>query len=126
MLWLDEYDMPAYFRAVAGHETFGERCSLCYQLRLERAAQVADREGFDAFTTTLLISPYQQQATIRRLGEELASQHGLIFYFENLRRGWSERGKMAREHEMYQQRYCGCVYSEWESLHPGAATKRLP
>ena len=126
MLWVDEYDMPAYFRAVAGHETFGERCSLCYHLRLERAAQVACKERFDAFTTTLLISPYQQQATIHRLGEELANQHGLSFYFENLRRGWNERGKMAREHEMYQQHYCGCLYSEWESVHPGAATKRLP
>ena len=121
MLWVDEYDMPAYFRAVAGHETFGERCPLCYHLRLERAAQVACTERFDAFTTTLLISPYQQQATIHRLGEELAHQHGLSFYFENLRRGWSERGKMAREQEMYQQHYCGCLYSEWESVHPGAA-----
>jgi predicted adenine nucleotide alpha hydrolase (AANH) superfamily ATPase len=62
-----------------------------------------------------LISPYQQQALIRHIGEELASQYGVSFYFENLRRGWSERGHMAREHGMYQQRYCGCIYSEWEA-----------
>jgi len=122
VVWSQGYDMPAYFRAVAGHETFGQRCAICYRLRLERTAQVARQGGFDAFTTTLLISPYQQQALIRDIGEELARDKGLAFYFENFRQGWCERGHMAREHEMYQQRYCGCVYSEWEAQDRSAAT----
>ncbi len=124
MVWYPEYEMPLYFRAVAGHEAAGERCAICYRLRLQRAAQVARQEGFDALTTTLLISPYQQQATIRGIGEELAAHYGLQFYFENFRRGWSARGKMAREHRMYQQRYCGCVYSEWEAQDKKASTRR--
>ena len=126
MIWWGAYEMPAYFRVVAGHEAFGERCAICYRLRLERTAQVAQQQGFDAITTTLLISPYQQQALIREIGEELASQYGLEFYFENLRRGWSEIGRMAREHDMYQQRYCGCVYSEWEAKDRRASTGRQP
>jgi hypothetical protein len=124
MLWSEGYDMPAYFRAVAGHEAFGERCAICYRLRLARTAQMARQEGFDAFTTTLLISPYQQQALIREIGEELAREQGVAFYFENFRQGWCERGPMAREHEMYEQRYCGCVYSEWEARDPSASTAR--
>jgi predicted adenine nucleotide alpha hydrolase (AANH) superfamily ATPase len=111
----EQYEMPAYFRAVVGHETFGERCALCYRMRLERTADVAQQKGFAVFSTTLLISPYQQQALIHSIGDELASQRGLEFYFENLRRGWSERGHMAREHHLYQQQYCGCIYSEWEA-----------
>lgn len=122
MIWWEEYEMPVYFRAVVGHEAFGERCAICYRLRLERTAQLAHQHAFHAFTTTLLISPYQQQVVIRSVGEELASKHGLEFYFENLRRGWCERGHTAREHEMYQQRYCGCVYSEWEAKDRGAPT----
>jgi predicted adenine nucleotide alpha hydrolase (AANH) superfamily ATPase len=131
MIEWEEYEMPAYFRAVAGHETLGERCALCYRLRLERTAQVAQQNGFNAFSTTLLISPYQQQALIHSIGDELASQlgtpsrvlggGGLEFYFENLRRGWSERGHMAREHHLYQQQYCGCIYSEWEAAERSAA-----
>ncbi len=109
------YEMPAYFRAVAGREAPGERCAICYRLRLERTAEVAQQNGFNAFSTTLLISPYQQQALIRSIGEDLAAPRGLEFYFENLRRGWSERGHMAREHHLYEQRYCGCIYSEWEA-----------
>ena len=124
VIWWDEYEMPAYFRAVVGHEACGERCAICYRLRLERTAQVAHEHGFDAFTTTLLISPYQQQAVIRDIGEQLANQHGLEFYFENFRRGWSQRGHIAREHDMYRQRYCGCVYSEWEARDRRASTGR--
>jgi len=124
MVWWEEYEMPAYFRAVVGHEAFGERCAICYRLRLERTAQVARERGFHAFTTTLLISPYQQQAVIRSIGEETAGQYGLEFYFENFRRGWSERGRIAREQELYQQRYCGCVYSEWEAKDRQASTWR--
>jgi predicted adenine nucleotide alpha hydrolase (AANH) superfamily ATPase len=120
MEWKD-YEMPAYFRAVVGHEVSGERCALCYRLRLERTAEVAQQHGFNAFTTTLLISPYQQQALIRSIGEELAAPRGLEFYFENLRRGWSERGHMAREHHLYEQRYCGCIYSEYEAAERSAA-----
>jgi len=121
MIEEEGYEMPAYFRAVAGHEAFGERCAICYRLRLERAAQVAQQRGFEAFSTTLLISPYQQQVLIRSIGEGLAHQYGPQFYFENLRRGWSERGHMAREHHLYQQHYCGCLYSEWEAAQHGAA-----
>jgi predicted adenine nucleotide alpha hydrolase (AANH) superfamily ATPase len=141
MEW-EGYEMPAYFRAVVGHEASGERCALCYRLRLERTAQVAQQHGFDAFSTTLLISPYQQQALIRSIGEEAAATascvsgtppcaldrvgraapRSLEFYFENLRRGWSERGHMAREHHLYQQQYCGCIYSEWEAAQHRVAS----
>ena len=115
VIWSKEYDISAYFDAVAGHEARGERCTLCYRLRLERTAQVARELHFEAFTTTLLISPYQEQAAIRSVGEELADRCGITFHFENLRRGWHERGRVARQHGLYQQRYCGCVYSEWEA-----------
>ena len=116
------YEMVGFLRAVVGREQFRERCRICYRMRLERTAQIAAREGYDAFTTTLLISPYQDQAAIREIGEELAEQYGVSFYFENFRRGWAEHGQMVREHELYSQRYCGCVYSEWEALDRSAFT----
>ena len=122
MIWAEGYEMPSFLRAVAGHERFGERCAICYRMRLQRTAQVAAGRDFDAITTTLLISPYQDQALIRRIGETAAAEHGVTFYFENFRRGWARRGHLAREHDLYQQRYCGCVYSEWEAGDPTAWT----
>jgi predicted adenine nucleotide alpha hydrolase (AANH) superfamily ATPase len=123
VIWEPGYDVVTYLRALNGRERFGTRCALCYEMRLERAAICAAREGYDAFTTTLLISPYQDQGTIRTIGEEAAARHGVSFYFENFRQGWAERSAMTRDHGLYSQRYCGCIYSEWESLDRDAATR---
>lgn len=114
VVWEPGYDMVVFFRQVVGHERYGERCAICYRLRLERTARRAAELGLDAICTTLLISPYQDQALIRRIGEEAAARHGVAFYFENLRRGYAEHHRLAREHGLYQQNYCGCVYSQWE------------
>ncbi len=110
----EAYEMREFLRAVVGHEAHGERCRLCYAMRLTKTAQAAAEQGFDAFTTTLLISPHQDQEQIHEAGMAAASEHGVDFHFENLRRGWSERGRLTREHDLYRQQYCGCVYSEWE------------
>jgi predicted adenine nucleotide alpha hydrolase (AANH) superfamily ATPase len=109
-----EYGMVGFLRAVVGREVFRERCRICYRLRLERTAQMAREKGFDAFTTTLLISPYQDEAMILSIGEDVGEKAGVPFYYERFRSGWSERGRLAKELGLYRQDYCGCVYSEWD------------
>lgn len=122
VIWEAGYEMPAFFRAVVGHEMFRERCAICYDLRLERTAQRAAAEGFSFFTTTLLISPYQDQERIREIGEKYAEAYGVTFYFENFRQGFAEHYELARAHDLYMQDYCGCVYSEWEARDKDAST----
>jgi len=122
IVWPD-YEMVEFLRAVAERESYGQRCVICYELRLRCAAVVASERGFDAFTTTLLISPYQQQRTIQEIGDRLGQEYGVPFYFENFRRGWARRGQIARAHDLYQQRYCGCLYSEWEASDRHAWTR---
>jgi predicted adenine nucleotide alpha hydrolase (AANH) superfamily ATPase len=114
MIFWPNYEMVEFLRRVLGHEAKGERCSIDYRMRLEKTAEVAAREGCDAFTTTLLISPHQDQALIHKIGQELGPKYNIEFYFENFRRGWMERGRLAKEHGLYRQNYCGCIYSEWE------------
>lgn len=123
VIWEAGYAMPAFLRAIAGHERYRERCLICYALRLEQTARVAQEHGFDAFTTTLLISPYQDQQALRRIGEKAAQEHGVAFYFENLRRGFVEHHRLAEEHNLYRQRYCGCIYSDWEAQDRQASTR---
>ena len=115
VIWHPDYGMTRYFREVAGHEAFGERCRICYHLRLEETARAAREGGFDAFTTTLLISIHQDQAAIRAIGEEAGRAQGVPFFYEDFRKGWSERGRIANQQGLYKQHYCGCTYSEWES-----------
>ncbi|MDO8672060.1 MAG: epoxyqueuosine reductase QueH [Dehalococcoidia bacterium] len=108
------YDIIDYLRAVAGYEREGERCLICYRLRLERTAQVASMKGFDYFGTTLLISPYQQHDSLKQIGEDMASLYGVPFYYEDYRSGFKESRNLSRELDLYRQQYCGCVFSEWE------------
>jgi predicted adenine nucleotide alpha hydrolase (AANH) superfamily ATPase len=110
-LTVGAYEPERFAEAVRGCEARPGRCHRCYRLRLEAAAQEARRRGIAALTTTLLISPYQDQAALRRIGEEVAAAHGLRFFYENLRRGWTQRGRLAREYGLYQQQYCGCRFS---------------
>jgi len=106
------YDMIDYFRAVVGHE--GERCGDCFRLRLSKTAAVAKEKGLDAFTTTLLISPYQKHELLREVGEKVGKELGVEFYYEDFRPGFRESHRMSRELDLYHQKYCGCIYSEWE------------
>jgi predicted adenine nucleotide alpha hydrolase (AANH) superfamily ATPase len=112
LLVADGYDMIDYFRAVVGHE--GERCGECFRMRLDRTATVASDNGFTLFTTTLLISPYQKHELLRRTGEAVARERGIDFHYEDFRTGFRESQRLSRELDLYHQKYCGCIYSEWE------------
>jgi len=121
VVWHPDYDMVLFLRSVVGHERLGDRCQICYRLRLSRTAEVAAQEGFDAFTTTLLISPHQDQDAIRRIGEDVGDAEGVEFCFEDFRRGWAQGRSIARQHSLYRQQYCGCIYSEWERCQERSA-----
>ncbi len=106
------YDMIRYFRRVVGHEA--DRCGHCFSLRLERTASQANTGGFDAFTTTLLVSPYQKHELLCQVGEAVARDVGVPFLYQDLRPGYRQGRQMTFEQGLYRQKYCGCVYSEWE------------
>ena len=108
------YDIVRFMQEIVGRERHGDRCAVCYNMRLNAAAACASRLSIPLITTTLLISPYQDQNLIREIGEAAATRHGVEFYFENFRRGWSERGRLTRKYGLYRQQYCGCLYSEFE------------
>jgi len=89
-----------------------ERCLMCYSGRLEKTAAYAAANGFDAFTTSLLVSPYQKHDLIRSIGEELARKYGLHFHYRDFREGYRHGQNIARDMGLYRQKYCGCVYKD--------------
>lgn len=88
------------------------RCYSCYQLRLLEAARYAKQEGYDAFTTSLLVSPYQKHDLIRQAAEYAAAETGIAFYYQDFRPGWKEGVTTSIQLELYRQPYCGCIFSE--------------
>lgn len=106
------YEMEEWLRSVVFREE--ERCRVCYHLRLRRAAQLARRGRFDAFTTTLLYSRYQKHELIREMGEAAGREAGVPFLYRDWRDGWTEGVEVSRAMALYRQPYCGCIYSEQE------------
>ena len=88
------------------------RCAYCYRVRLEKTAIYAKENGFEAFSTSLLVSPYQKHDLIKLIAEEIAPKVGIPFYYEDYRNGYQEGVDVSKELEMYRQPYCGCVFSE--------------
>lgn len=106
------YALRPFLRAV--YPDFAHRCETCYRLRMEETARFAAEHGFDSFSTTLLISPYQNHELIKAVAEQAAQQYGVRFLYRDFRPYFKEGQEKAREREFYMQKYCGCIFSEEE------------
>lgn len=113
------YDPTVFFEAVRGMEDIpegGERCLVCYRLRLEAAAQYAKAHSFDYFTTTLTISPLKNAAKLNEIGEELAGKYGVPHLPSDFKKkdGYKRSITLSKEYDLYRQDFCGCVFSKME------------
>lgn len=108
-----EYAPDRWSRDVltGGDDSREERCPRCYAMRLDLTAAHAAKHGFDAFTTTLLVSPHQDHEAVRAAGEEAAEKHGIRFLYEDFRDGYKWGVGRAKQLQLYRQNYCGCVLS---------------
>lgn len=107
-----DYALRPFLRAVSAD--FGDRCETCYRMRLEQTAKFAAENGYEAFTTTLLISPYQNHELIVKVAEEAAEKYGVTFLYRDFRPAFRDGQEIAREKGLYMQKYCGCIFSEEE------------
>lgn len=114
---LPDFDQDAWANFAGSAK---ERCEMCYQRRLETTARYAAEHGYTHFTTTLLVSPYQNQEAICRIGEAMAAQYGVSFYYRDFRPGFRLGQQEARDLGLYRQKYCGCI----KSLEEREATLR--
>ena len=72
--------------------------------------------GFDSFTSSLFISPYQNHELMREVAERAAAEYGVEFLYRDFRPYFRAGQERARELGFYIQKYCGCVFSEVTSL----------
>jgi predicted adenine nucleotide alpha hydrolase (AANH) superfamily ATPase len=109
-------EFVAGLAGVAGAAAFDRpaRCAYCYRTRLEKTAQRAKERGFASFSTTLLISPYQDHDLLKRTAEEAAAKYDVGFLYRDFRPYFREGQGKARAAGYYMQKYCGCVFSEEE------------
>ena len=118
-----DYDMAEYFQRVDYSGNAAGRCPACWWMRSARTAEFAAECGFDAFTTTLLGSPYQDHALIKNICEDIAKGKAPLFYYQDFRTGFREAHRKAKTMGIYCQNYCGCVFSEKERIEKKAQGK---
>ncbi len=110
--YMDRYGLDDFVRAIGNPED--NRCVRCYAMRLEETAKTAKRMNLDGFTTSLLVSPYQNFDAIVSLGREMGKRYSTPFYVEDFRVGYRESISLSKELGLYRQKYCGCIFSEGE------------
>ena len=108
----DYYGLREFCKHVV--DKLDNRCGYCYLCRLEKTAKYAKENGFDAFSTTLLISPYQNHELLKKTGEMLSKKYDIEFLYKDFRPGFRYGQNKARELGLYMQKYCGCIFSEEE------------
>lgn len=116
----DDYDPEGWLRLTRKFRDDperGRRCDVCYAIRLGRTAARAAREGFDAFTTVMTLSPHKKAVTLNRIGRMFGARCGVKFLESDFKKkdGFKKSVELGRARGLYRQDYCGCVYSREEA-----------
>ena len=119
------YEKERFYEMAKGLEDCpegGERCFLCYELRLREAAELAKKMQMDYFTTTLSISPLKNAEKLNEIGDALAEEYGIAYLNSDFKKknGYKRSVELSEQYGMYRQYYCGCVFQKTRE------TGRLP
>lgn len=112
----DRYNIKEFYKLTKEYKDEpekGKRCSVCFNLRLQKTAEFAKENCIDFFTTTLTVSPHKNSNQIFEQGHLVAVKTGVEFLEYNFKKndGYKISRQIARENNMYAQKYCGCMYS---------------
>lgn len=112
-----EHEKEHYYSSIRGLEKEkegGKRCEVCFNLRLEKTAETAEKLGFEYFATTLTISPLKDAELINSIGERLAEGKRVRWLYSDFKKrdGYLKSLRLSEKHNLYRQDYCGCVYSK--------------
>ena len=112
-----KYDPECFYQMAKGMENLpegGERCFLCYEMRMREAVAYAKENGFSYFTSTLSISPHKNAEKLNEIGERLAAEYKVNHLPSDFKKrgGYQRSIALSKEYHLYRQNFCGCVYSK--------------
>ena len=111
-----DYSPQIFFDMAKGMENIaegGERCFLCYEIRLRETARLAKELDFEYFCTTLSVSPHKNAAKLNELGSRLSDEYKIPYLYSDFkkRNGYKRSIELSAQYGLYRQNYCGCIYS---------------
>ncbi len=112
-----DYDEEAFERLAKGLEEEperGKRCYACYALRLNKTAEIAAKNKFDYFATTLTLSPHKNVDWLNELGEKAGGRYEVNYLFSDFKKGggYYRSIDLSKEYGLYRQSFCGCRFSK--------------
>lgn len=112
-----DYDNDLYEKCIIGLENEperGNRCMVCYNLRMEKTAKMAKEYNYDYFCTTLSVSPYKNSEWINKIGEKLQNKYNINWLYSDFKKkdGYKQSILLSKKYNLYRQDYCGCIYSK--------------
>lgn len=109
-----DYDSDLFEQIAHGYENEkegGERCSRCFELRLQKTAELANKLNFNFFSTTLTVSPHKNSELIKKIGRKFDDKSKFFFYDFKKKDGYKKSIEFSKKYNLYRQNYCGCRYS---------------
>lgn len=94
-------------------EGTGERCGVCYELRLNEVAEKAERLGYAYFASGLTLSPKKNSKKVNQIGFSLEKEYNVSYLPSDFKKqnGYRRSIEMCKEYDVYRQCYCGCVFA---------------
>ena len=112
-----DYDTDNWYSRTKGMELDverGRRCTICFDMRMERAALYAHEHKFHAIATTNATSRWKDALQVHESGHRAAMRYDRLVYWEY---NWQSDEMTIRKYQIsanekfYKQEYCGCSYS---------------
>ena len=112
-----DYDNDIYNNAINGYEDCkegGNRCHICFNLRLEKTAKLAKQKKYDYFCSTLTVSPHKNSKIINEIGKNISNKYNIKWLYSDFKKneGFKQSIELSKKYELYRQDYCGCIYSK--------------
>ena len=111
-----DYDNDIYNEVIKGLENEperGSRCTKCFYLRLNKTGEIAKKNDFEYFGTTLTVSPYKNARLLNEIGEDISKKYDIKWLYSNFKKndGYKKSIELSKKYDLYRQDYCGCIYS---------------
>ncbi len=112
-----DYDNDVYNEVIKGLENEperGSRCTKCFYLRLDKTGEIAKKNNFEYFGTTLTVSPYKNARLLNEIGEVISKKYDIKWLYSDFKKndGYKKSIELSKKYDLYRQDYCGCIYSK--------------
>ena len=112
-----DYDNDIYNEVIKGLENEPERgssCTKCFYLRLNKTGEIAKKNNFEYFGTTLTVSPYKNAKLLNEIGEDISKKYDIKWLYSDFKKndGYKKSIELSKKYDLYRQDYCGCIYSK--------------